>query len=43
LEARLGNPTLSGIHAKLVLLRVNGETWSAVGSLNSSEISYKLN
>lgn len=43
LEARLGNPTLGGIHAKLVLLRVNGETWSAVGSLNGSETSYKLN
>jgi cardiolipin synthase len=43
LEARLGNPTLGGIHAKLVLLRVDGETWSAVGSLNGSETSYKLN
>ena len=43
LEARLANPTLGGIHAKLLLARVGGETWSAVGSLNGGEVSYKLN
>jgi phosphatidylserine/phosphatidylglycerophosphate/cardiolipin synthase-like enzyme len=43
LEARLGNPTGGGLHAKLVLVRVDGETWSAVGSLNGGEISYKVN
>ncbi len=43
LDARLGNPTGGGIHAKLALVRVGGETWSAVGSLNGGEISYKLN
>lgn len=43
LEAHLGNPTQGGIHAKLVLVRVGSETWSAVGSLNGSEVSHKLN
>jgi cardiolipin synthase A/B len=43
LEVRLGNPTGGGIHAKLYLLRVGGETWSAVGSLNGGEVSHKLN
>ena len=43
LDARLGNPTLGGIHAKLALLRVGSEQWSAVGSLNGGEVSHKLN
>ncbi|MBK8050019.1 MAG: hypothetical protein IPK16_24690 [Anaerolineales bacterium] len=43
LAARLGNPTAGGIHAKLVLVRLGEERWSAVGSLNGSEVSYKLN
>lgn len=43
LEARLGNPTAGGIHAKLVLLRVGEQYWSAVGSLNGGETSHKLN
>ena len=43
LEARLGNPTGGGIHAKIVLVRVGGETWSAVGSLNGGEVSHKIN
>jgi cardiolipin synthase A/B len=43
LDARLGNPTGGGIHAKLVLVRVGGETWSAVGSLNGGEVSHKIN
>ncbi len=43
LAAQLGNPTHGGIHAKLILLRIGGEHWSAVGSLNGSEVSHKLN
>lgn len=43
LDARLGNPTAGGIHAKLVLARLDGEYWSAVGSLNGGETSHKLN
>uniref|UniRef100_A0A540VDE1 phospholipase D n=1 Tax=Litorilinea aerophila TaxID=1204385 RepID=A0A540VDE1_9CHLR len=43
LEVRLGNPTGGGIHAKLVLLDVGGNRWSAIGSLNGSEVSHKVN
>lgn len=43
LEARLGNPTQGGIHAKLLLMRIGNGYWSAVGSLNGSEVSHKLN
>lgn len=43
LDARLGNPTAGGIHAKLVLVRLGGEHWAAVGSLNGGETSHKLN
>ena len=43
LQAQLGNPTTGGIHAKLLLARIGGETWSAVGSLNGGEVSFKLN
>ncbi len=43
LAVRVGNPTAGGIHAKLLLARVGGETWSAIGSLNGGEISYKVN
>lgn len=43
LRARVGNPTLGGIHAKLFLLQIGDERWSAVGSLNGSEVSHKLN
>lgn len=43
LEARLGNPTLGGIHAKLLLVRIGQESWSAIGSLNGGEVSHKLN
>ncbi len=39
----VGNPTGGGIHAKWLLARVNGVTWSAVGSLNGGEISHKVN
>jgi cardiolipin synthase len=43
LAARTGNPTGGGIHAKMVLLKVGDTSWSAVGSLNGSEASHKLN
>ncbi len=43
LAAATGNPTRGGIHMKLVLVRVGGETWSAVGSLNGGEVSHKVN
>jgi cardiolipin synthase A/B len=43
IEARVGNPTGGGLHAKLFLVQVGGEHWSAVGSLNGSEISHKMN
>jgi len=43
IEARVGNPTLGGIHAKIVLVRLGDHYWSAVGSLNGGEISHKLN
>ncbi|MEX1018255.1 MAG: phospholipase D-like domain-containing protein, partial [Litorilinea sp.] len=43
IQVRVGNPTGGGIHAKLFLVRVGDEHWSAVGSLNGSEVSHKLN
>ncbi len=43
IQVRLGNPTGGGIHAKVVLVRLGDEYWSAVGSLNGSEVSHKLN
>lgn len=43
LAARLGNPTQGGIHAKVLLIRIGAAHWSAVGSLNGSEVSHKLN
>lgn len=43
IDARTGNPTLGGIHAKVVLVRLGDRYWSAVGSLNGGEISHKLN
>ncbi len=43
MQVRVGNPTGLGIHAKVVLVRVGGEHWSGVGSLNGSEISHKIN
>jgi hypothetical protein len=39
----VGNPTGGGIHAKWLLAQVDGVKWSAVGSLNGGEISYKVN
>ena len=43
LEARLGNPTRQGIHNKMVLARIDGESWISLGSLNGSETSSKAN
>lgn len=43
LDARLADPAGGGLHGKLVLVRLGDETWSAVGSLNGGEISYKVN
>lgn len=43
IQVRIGNPTGGGLHGKLFLIQVGGEQWSAVGSLNGSEISHKLN
>ena len=43
MDARLANPTGGGLHGKLALVRVGEARWSAVGSLNGSEVSYKLN
>lgn len=43
MQAATGNPTGRGVHAKIILLRVGGEVWSAVGSLNGGEISDKVN
>jgi hypothetical protein len=37
------SPTGCGLHAKLALVRVGGESWSAVASLNGGEVSYKIN
>jgi len=42
-QAHVGNPTQGGLHAKLMLVRIGAETWSAIGSLNGSEVSHKLN
>jgi hypothetical protein len=36
-------PTGGGSHTKLVLVRMSGETWAAMGSLNGVEIRHKLN
>jgi hypothetical protein len=43
IQARVGNPTGLGIHAKVSLFQIGNEHWSAVGSLNGGEISNKLN
>ena len=43
MQARTGNPTGGGIHMKLVLVKVGGETWTALGSLNGGEVSHKVN
>jgi cardiolipin synthase A/B len=42
-EARRRNPTVQGIHNKMVLARIGGQGWAVVGSLNGGEVSAKLN
>ena len=42
LSAATGNPT-GGIHTKLVLVKIGGETWTALGSLNGGEVCHKIN
>lgn len=42
-QARTGNPTGAGIHAKAAALAVGDERWVLVGSLNGGEVSHKLN
>jgi phosphatidylserine/phosphatidylglycerophosphate/cardiolipin synthase-like enzyme len=45
LQARVGNPTLYGIHSKIVLVKLHnkGKAYSHVGSINGSEQSSKIN
>ncbi|NOX62126.1 MAG: hypothetical protein GXP42_09315 [Chloroflexi bacterium] len=43
LEAKVGNPTLGGIHAKIHLLSLGNERWVSLGSMNGGEVSNKLN
>lgn len=43
IDARVGNLTAGGIHAKVMLAYVDGEKWTAVGILNGGEVSHKLN
>ena len=43
LEVRLGNPTLSGVHNKMLLIALGGRKIVHAGSLNGSEASHKVN
>ena len=43
LRAALGNPSLKGIHNKMILVQTAGRGWVHVGSLNGSEASSKVN
>ncbi len=43
LQARIGNPTGRGIHNKMMLLRIGGQGYVHVGSINGSENSNKKN
>lgn len=43
LQARLGNPTLGGVHNKMVLVRLGTDRYVHVGSINGSEASSKVN
>ncbi len=43
LQAWLGDPTVYGIHNKLVLARIGGKGYVHVGSINGSEGSSKVN
>lgn len=39
----LNDHPVGGIHMKRVLVKVGGETWTALGSLRGGEVSHKLN
>lgn len=43
LQARIGNPAGRGIHNKMALLRIGGQGYVHVGSINGSENSNKKN
>lgn len=43
LVAMRGNPSLGGIHNKMVLVEAGGQGWVHLGSLNGSEASAKVN
>ncbi len=43
MEARLGNPTGAGLHAKLHLITHGATCWTILTSLNGNESSHKLN
>ncbi len=43
LKCRRGNPTGSGIHNKMLLVRAGGQGWVHTGSINGSENSSKSN
>ena len=43
IQCRTANPTGLGIHNKMALVRLGGEGWVHVGSLNGSETSHKIN
>jgi len=43
LACQLGNPTGTGIHNKMVLVRSGGQDWVHTGSINGSENSSKQN
>jgi hypothetical protein len=43
LDVRLGDPTLWGLHNKMVLVRLGAHQYLHVGSLNGSEVSSKVN
>lgn len=43
LKAILGDPTLYGVHNKMVLARIGGKGYVHIGSINGSEASSKVN
>ncbi|WP_169237483.1 lamin tail domain-containing protein [Candidatus Roseilinea sp. NK_OTU-006] len=43
LSCRLGNVTGLGVHAKAFFVRVGGEKWAHIGSVNGTETSNKAN
>lgn len=43
LEVRLGDPTLRGLHNKMVLVQIGADRYVHAGSINGSEVSSKAN